>query len=157
MTVNGKLIQTIGLGAISGLRTMSGPTFLARALQQNPADAWPHDALRQLATEPAPTLLQLMAAGELFADKLPFVPARIMPFALAGRAASGATVGATLGLLQKQSPLLGALLGGTAAVATAFAGYHARRWLTVEKGLPDFPVALLEDGIVLAVGTRLTR
>ena len=149
------LLQIFGLGAISGLRTMSGPALLARSLEQHPPEQWPHEAIRQVATAPAPTLLAMMAAGELVADKLPFISARIAPVALAGRATSGALTGVVLSLLHKRSPLLGALVGSGAAVAGAFAGYHARRWLTVEKGLPDFPVALLEDGLVLALGTRL--
>jgi uncharacterized membrane protein len=149
--------QIIGLGAISGLRTMSGPAFLARSLKQDPPARWPHPLVHQLGTEPSPTLVQLMAAGELMADKLPFIPARIKPEALAGRAMSGAFVGVTLSLLKQRSPLVGALLGGAAAVLAAFAGYHARRRLTVDGPLPDFVVALLEDGLVLALGTQLTR
>lgn len=149
--------QIIGLGAISGLRTMSGPAFLTRSLKQDPPAHWPNELVYQLGTEPSPTLIQLMAAGELVADKLPIIPARIKPEALAGRAMSGAFVGATLSLLRERSPVAGALLGGGAAVLAAFAGYHARRRLTVDGPFPDFLVALLEDALVLALGRQLTR
>ena len=149
------VLQICGLGAISGLRTMSGLALLARALQQRPPQHWPHAVVRRMATEPAPTLLQLMAAGELVADKLPFLSARTAPPALAGRATSGAVVGATVSMLHDRSPLLGAALGGSAALVAAFAGYHARRLLTGEERLPDFLVALLEDGLVWGLGKRL--
>lgn len=61
---------------------------------------------------------------------------------------SSALLGAATGL--RSMAARGALLGGAAAIVAAYAGYHARRMLVHNIGLPDLPVALCED--VLAIG-----
>lgn len=108
-------------------------------------------------TAPAVTLLEAgstwggpvaaAAAIELVCDKLPFMPARTKPFGLACRVVSGGFCGATVAGLADGSKVLGALCGAAAAVASAFSGCNIRRYLTVEIGWPDFPVALVEDAI----------
>lgn len=148
-------VRIVGLGFVSGLRSMAGPALLARHLKQNPPEKWPHPLLRLVGEEPAVSLVQLFAGGELIADKLPFVPARTDPLPLAGRAASGAAVGAALSALEGWSPWVGAALGGAAAMAGAAAGYQARRALTRGKGLPDMAVALAEDAVVASVGRKV--
>lgn len=149
------LVRIVGLGFVSGLRTISGPAHLTRHLKQNPPEEWPHPLLRLVGEEPVVSLVQLFAGGELIADKLPFVPARTDLLPLTGRAASGAAVGAALSALEGWSLWLGAALGGAAAVAGAAAGYEARRALTHDKGLPDFVVALAEDALVVGMGRKV--
>ncbi|HZD11643.1 MAG TPA: DUF4126 family protein [Candidatus Binatia bacterium] len=155
MSTGNPFLQIIGLGAICGLRSMSGPALLARYLHGNQPRHWPHAAVRWLSSEPVPTLLALMAGGELVADKLPLMPARIEPLPLAGRAASGALVGAILAGVEERPALPGAVLGAVAAVLAATAGYHARRFLTQEDGLPDPLIAVVEDALVLGVAKSL--
>ena len=89
-----------------------------------------------------------IAMAELLADKLPFTPSRLKVAPLASRVLSGATCGAAIQSAQERSVATGAILGGLAASAAAFAGYHARRRLS--QDLPDLGVALMEDA--LAVG-----
>lgn len=151
--VDSSLIRIVGLGFVSGLRSMAGPALLARHLKRNPPTVWPHPLLRFLGEEPGASLVQSLAGGELIADKLPFVRARTDLLPLAGRAVSGATVGAALSALADRSPLPGAALGSAAAIAGAMAGYYARRALTGENGLPDAVVALVEDAVTVGVGT----
>jgi uncharacterized membrane protein len=136
---------------------MSGPTFLTWRLQKNPPEHWPHPALQKLAREPFPSIARLLAGSELVADKLGFLPARTDPLPLLGRIASGATVGAVFGAIEDRPWWAGAVTGGAAAALGAFAGYHVRRILTKEAGVPDPLVALVEDGIVLGVGQRLVQ
>ena len=107
----------------------------------------------------------LLAAGELIGDKLPNTPARTAAVPLLGRMALGATAGVVLAfasesaesssptgmgsdLVSKLAPALG--FGALGGLLGTFATFHARRGLTKQAGLPDFPVALLEDGLVLA-------
>jgi uncharacterized membrane protein len=48
-------------------------------------------------------------------------------------------------------PLIGgALLGAIGAVAGSYLGYFARSRITGKFGLPDLPVALVEDVICIA-------
>jgi uncharacterized membrane protein len=90
-----------------------------------------------------------LAVGELIGDKLPKTPARIAAFPLAGRTVFGAGCGAALATLAGVSPVLGGALGGLGAVVGAYAGFLLRRSLTKNAGLPDLPVALVEDAIAI--------
>ena len=65
----------------------------------------------------------------------------------------GALCGAALGLSMGGNIWVSsAVAGGIGGVAGAFAGYHLRRWLTVGRGLPDLPIALLEDVVAIGLG-----
>lgn len=150
------LLKVIGLGAISGLRSMSGPAFLTSSLQKD-RDKLQGTPFAWLGSPITATLFTLMSAGELVVDKIPGIPPRTDPPALAARALSGALVGSGVRAAAGQSRLAGAVLGSLAAVTGAFAGYQARRFLTTEGGLPDPPVALAEDALVLATGNLLLR
>jgi uncharacterized membrane protein len=127
------------IGAATGLRTMMAPAALSRARHVHPA---------------ARALLLAAAAGELVADKLPGIPNRIEPGPLLGRITTGAIAGGVLARRNRRSAAAGALLGGAAAAAGAVAGYHARRALTQEAGLPDLPVALAEDMLAITAARR---
>ena len=83
------LAHAAGLGAIAGLRSMTAPALLSRRLRRR--RLWHRLRSRSalvllLATRPAGTALTVLAAGELVADKLPFVPARTEFPSLVGRA-----------------------------------------------------------------------
>jgi uncharacterized membrane protein len=97
------------------------------------------------------------AVGEMIADKLPGVPDRIESGPLLGRAVLGAVAGGVLARRNRESGVLGALLGGTAALVAAHAGFQARRALTRTAGLPDLPVALCEDALALALARHALR
>jgi uncharacterized membrane protein len=143
-------LQIAGLGAIAGMRTMSAPALVAAYLQrqQVAGSFW-------LGSRGAVVATRLLAAGELVADKLPGIPARTNALPLLGRALSGALVGATLSAVEKRPRLPGAALGATAAVAAAFAAYHARRALTHDLDLADPLVAVAEDTLALGMGRLL--
>ena len=89
----------------------------------------------------------LLAIGELLADKLPFIPRRTMVGPLVVRVVSGALCCAAWAWWFPS-----VLMGGIGGIASAFAGYYFRRWLTVCRGLPDLPVALAEDAVAIAAG-----
>ncbi|HSM55730.1 MAG TPA: DUF4126 family protein [Candidatus Sulfomarinibacteraceae bacterium] len=149
-------MNIIGLGIVAGMRTMSAPAFVARAISKQDLQPLQGSPLRWLGTPTAAALLKPMAAGELVGDKLPFVPNRTNPGSLAGRMASGALVGATIARLRNGSAGAGALLGAASAAAGAIAAFHTRRALGEKTGLPDALLALGEDALVLALGNSLT-
>ncbi len=65
MDASGRYLRALGIGAVSGLRSMTGP------------------ALTRIRAGGAPALvLPLLALGELVVDKLPGVPPRTAPPAL---------------------------------------------------------------------------
>jgi len=131
---------------------MSAPALVSSYLQQKQLAALAESPLAWLGTGQAYIALRLAAAGELIADKLPGIPARIEPLPLLGRAMSGAVAGAALSDADGEDWVVGAALGTAAAVISAFGLYHLRRALTYGLGLPDPVVALAEDGVALAAG-----
>lgn len=139
--------ETIGraalLGAISGMRTFSGPVALNLRLRQTGAGSRGGELLTGGL---ANTLLPIAAVGELVSDKLPNVPDRIEALPLGGRAAMGAVVGGIVAAEEDGNVLLGGLIGALAAIATAHAAYHARKQLPV----PAWAGGLIEDGIVIS-------
>jgi uncharacterized membrane protein len=150
------MIRSALLGAATGLRSTIAPAMLSRAHTVPPA---------------VRTVLHAAAAGELVADKLPGMPSRLEPGPLVARFVIGALAGGVLagrdraaavdGAVPPSAVLVGAVLrgavlGAAGALAGAFAGYHARRALTHGAGLPDLPVAVIEDTIAIAAARHAT-
>ncbi len=134
----------IGAGLITGLRSLSGPAAVSAALADR----------IDLAAQLAPAL-SLLAAGEMLADKLPFMPARTAPPVLAGRVLLGALAGGALAGAYGRNLLLGAAIAGAAAALSSYVGLALRRAASQRLGLPDPLVALAEDALVLAAGRAL--
>ena len=148
--------QTLSLGAISGLRSFSGPAFLSRAASKGLVSL-DGTALAFLGSERLSRALMLMALGELVGDKLSITPSRTSPPVLLWRAASGGLVGAVSFASEGRRSTTGAALGSSAAVAAAVIGEKVRALVGEKTGLPDPLVALAEDSIVLLVGFRSSR
>jgi uncharacterized membrane protein len=148
--------RALGLGAISGLRSASGPAFISRAASRGDMDlgGTPLAFLGSTRLSKALTLMQL---GETIGDKLPMAPSRTKLMPLLGRAASGGLAGAAAFASEDRRAATGVLLGSSAAVAAAFAGEGLRALLGGKSGLPDPVVALAEDGVVLLVGSRASK
>ena len=141
--------RALGLGAAAGLRSISAPAALSRALSDG--------RIGGLASAGISRALLLLEIGEMLADKLPITPSRTSPPPLLGRMASGGLVGAALFASESRRAAVGGALGAVAALAAAYAGERLRARAAQMFGLPDPAVALIEDGIVLIVGARLLR
>jgi uncharacterized membrane protein len=128
------LKETVGLGVITGMRSMAGPTALAVR----------HDGVLS-------RLVPVLAIGEMIADKTSLVGNRIDAFPLAGRAVMGGLVGGAIAREQHGNIVLGALLGASAAVIAAHLAYHARKRLPVSTAVGG----IIEDGIVLGIAALL--
>jgi uncharacterized membrane protein len=145
--------RALGLGAISGLRSLSGPAFVCGAASHGHLDL-DGTVFAFLGSPHISKALILMELGELVGDKLPATPSRTSPPPLLGRAASGALVGAVVFVSEGRRATIGAALGSTAAIIAAFAGERLRALAVEKTGLPDPVVALAEDATVLLVGLR---
>ena len=146
------ILRALLLGFAAGLRSQMATAALALTHADAPPSArwtgwipfrWPL----------ARTAMLVSAAGEIVGDKLPQVPSRITPVPLAGRVAFGAFAGAAVGSERQgmAAVLTGAVLGGIGAVAGAVAGHHARTWSVAASGLPDLPIAVVEDAIAATI------
>jgi len=143
--------EPVGIGFVSGLRSMLGPTLVSERVAQRQPRALKHSPLHFMADPKATTALKVLAAGELVADKLPGMPDRIAPLPLAGRAASGALAGATIHAARGRSPVTGAIMGGLAAVAGAYVGFALRMALIQRVGAPNSVAGMVEDAAALAL------
>jgi uncharacterized membrane protein len=148
--------RALGLGAISGLRSLSGPAFVSRAASHGHLDL-KRTPIAFLGSPRLSKVLILMELGELVGDKLPKAPGRTSLPPLLGRVVSGAVVGAAVFASEGRRTTTGMALGSTAAIAAAFAGERLRALAVEKTGLPDPVVALAEDATVLLVGLRSLR
>jgi uncharacterized membrane protein len=144
-------LKAIAIGIIAGIRSMSAPaiasTYLAAG--KNSADS----RFGILASPAATTLLKLLAAGEIIADKLPIVPARVSAAPLIARVASGAISAAVACAASRKRVALGAALGGIAALVGVVGFYVLRRTIASKTNLPDPMLGVAEDARVIG-GTR---
>lgn len=132
----GTLQRVLTLGAITGMRSMSGAATLAAR----------HGGMLM----PAAATL---AAGEMIADKTSFVGNRTDAVPQAGRAVMGALVGGLVAREDGHSVWLGALVGAAAAVAATHLAYQLRGRLP----LSTVAGGMLEDAVVIGAATLYAR
>ncbi len=148
-----RLMAAAGLGAATGLRSMSGLAMASRELAERTGEA---DALRQwLGRDTVSIALSALAIGEIAADKLPDIPDRIEPGPMAARGFIGAILGAVAG--GDDHWIGGAILGGAAALAAAWIGFSVRKEAGWATGLPDPVIALAEDAVAVAGAREAAR
>jgi uncharacterized membrane protein len=141
-----------GIGAVSGLRSMTGPAIISEAANRKllHLDTGP---LAWLGSDNASRGAMLLAVGELIADKLPFTPDRTDPPLLIMRALSGAVCGYAISRRgsSKQQKWASALVGGSAALAAAWVGFEYRKRVK----LPPLLAAVVEDAIAMGSGAAI--
>lgn len=147
------LAATLLLAGVSGARSMTGLAAASHALasrRSTPAPLAPQPA--RLLSEPrVAKLAAVAAAAEIVGDKLPWLPDRIAPGPLVGRALSGAVVGAAIAADSRQDRRGAAILGAVAAVACAHLSFHARRRLS--EIVEPTVAAVIEDVVVLSIAS----
>ena len=145
----------VGFATLAGMRSMSAPAFLSHYLSRQPHAGLDGSRLRFLQKPATATVLKVLAAGEIVADKLPTTPDRIAPPVLLGRLLSGALVGAAWYRARHGSTLSGGVLGGLTAVAATFVSYALRTGISEKSGVSVALVGVGEDALVLAGGAAL--
>lgn len=147
----------VGLGVIAGMRSMAAPALLSHYLTQRPQQGLVHSKLNFLRSPIFSKIAKVLAAGEMAGDKAPQIPDRIKPVSLAGRAASGALVGATAFIFNKEKAWQGLLIGGAAAVASTFITFYLRKNAGKSTNLNDKIVGTVEDAIVIGSGMAVAK
>lgn len=140
-------LAATAIGVLAGMRTMSAPATVSVRFARDGVRRDGPAALRALAAPLTARGLAAAAFGELVIDKLPFTPDRTEPLGLALRTLSGAACGAALATWRRESPVLGALLGGAAAVAAAY-GFLALRKAAKRAGISYIASGVAEDALV---------
>jgi uncharacterized membrane protein len=136
------------------MRSLTAPAFLTHELSRKPSRA-ARKSLPLLVSKTASKRLAVLALGELVADKAPGTPARIAPPVITARILSGAISGAAVARGKRASKAGFALIGAVAAVASSFAFYGLRTFVTKRLRIPNVFAGLVEDGLALALGARL--
>jgi len=148
----------LGFGFLNGLRTLTSVAAICWGTRLH----WFSLGQTPFAFLENPISLGVfsaLAVGELIGDKLPKTPPRTDTFPLLARMAFGAGCAAALTFAaakrqQLPSPSITfiasmAAIAAAGALAGTFAGFMARRSLTKQAGLPDLPVALVEDALTI--------
>lgn len=146
------------VGFAAGLRSMTPIGVLAA--ERNDASLragwkdWP-----VLSSSAGRVVLQASAVGEMVMDKMPFVPPRTAPESIWARLLTGGVAGLAIGTLGtnpavKASALAAGVLGSLAA---AHGGQAYRAKVTEATGLPDLPVALVEDAAAVLIARKGVR
>lgn len=145
-------------GFAAGLRSMTPLGVLAA--ERNDASlaggwkGWP-----VLSSPTGRVLLQASAIGEMVVDKLPFVPPRTAPQSLWARLVSGGVAGLAMGTVGTGSAVRAAALvaGVVGSLAGSYGGQAYRGKVTKLTGLPDLPVALVEDVAAVLIARKGVR
>jgi uncharacterized membrane protein len=128
------------LGAVAGLRSMTAPAVVSKWAEPGALGS----GIVHTATA--------FAIAEAVADKLPFMPNRTDSPSLVWRAISGGVSGAVLCSSKKRSPLIGAMLGGLAAIGATYAAYGLRKRAAKTLQVPDAVIAVAEDALAATSG-----
>lgn len=146
------------VGLAAGLRSMTPIGVLAAERNNASLRAgwkdWPI-----LSSPAGRVMLQASTVGEMVMDKTPFVPPRTEPGPLAGRMMLGALAGTAIGTLGttpvvKASALAAGVIG---SLAGSYGGYAYRTGVAKATGLPDLPVALVEDVAAILIARKGVR
>ena len=138
------------MGIVGGQRAMTplAAVAVAAARRRLPDD---NGAPRILFHPLVAVAAVLLAAGEMAGDKQKSAPDRIVPVGLAARFVTSAVAGAALA--SRRQRWLGAIMGGSVAVAASYPGWRARMAAMRRHGQTS--TGLVEDAIVVAGATAL--
>ena len=142
------LLLAFFIGLLNGLRTFTPPAAIAWAAHLGWLKL--EGTLALIGSVPAVAIFTLLAAAELVADKMPWIPNRTSIPGLIARIIMGKLAGACVAAAGGQSIWLGALCGAVGGIAGTFGGYQARTRSVKALGKPDIYVALIEDLICVA-------
>ena len=142
------IIAVLMLGLAAGLRTVMPLAAVSVAAFLGWIDlgaTWAAFVGHPITT----VILVVLALGELWGDKQPTTPSRLMPQALIGRIVSGALAGLVVSL-PTGNPWLGLVLGAVMAAAGSYGGHAARMRLAAALKR-DLPAALIEDAVAIVL------
>lgn len=146
------------VGFAAGLRSMTPIGVLAA--ERNDASlrggwkGWP-----VLSSPTGRVLLQASTIGEMVVDKTSFVPPRTEPGPIVGRMLLGGLAGLAIGTLGKEPAVKASALaaGVIGSLAGSYGGQAYRNGVTKATGLPDLPVALVEDAAAVLIARKGVR
>jgi len=147
----------LGMGVVSGMRSLSALAILSHGLSDKSFGKPVGRAASLLRSAHVSRLLTALAASEMAADKLPFLPDRTDVAPLLGRATLGAVAGITVADITGSPRWPAAVLASLGAIASTIAFHRIRKVAGERTAIPDGVLAVVEDGLVLLLGSRLSK
>jgi len=144
------MIRSILIGFVAGARSMTPLAAVSEAARRGDLPAG-NGAASWLAHPLVATGAKLLAAGELWGDKLRGAPDRIVPVGILARVLSGGLAGAALA--PRRQALLGAGLGAAAAVGAAYLTFDLR--MRALRRFGQTPTGLVEDALTVGATQML--
>jgi uncharacterized membrane protein len=148
-------LRALVIGSIAGTRSTLPLTLLAWEKDPRRHDTLPLSQM--LDTQAARIITTTASVGEIIADKTPFIMSRIAPPAFLWRLFTGGLAGTIIAYRFHKSPILGALLGGSAAAFGTMAGYYSRKTLDEHTPIPDPIWGAVEDAVATGIGMLAVR
>ena len=137
------------LGMCTGLRTMTPIAVLCWFAYRNALHlvGWRSFTANVIAV----AVFTLMALGEYIGDKLPNTPSRTSAIGLSGRSLFGGFVGLVLAQPLLLNPIVAIVIGVVGAIIGSYLGWFVRTRVVTALKCPDWPVAIAEDCITIAL------
>lgn len=139
------MLRSFLIGLVAGSRAMTPLAAVSEAARRGalPAGAGAPDWLgRPVVAGGA----KVLAAGEIWGDKLRTAPDRIVPAGIAARIVTGGLAGAALA--PRGRAVIGAALGAGAAVMAAYVTFDLR--MRAMQRFGQTPTGVVEDALTLA-------
>lgn len=138
------MLASFLIGLVAGSRAMTPLAAVSDAAQRGDLPAG-NRLLDWLGHPAVAAGSKLLAAGELWGDKLHTAPDRIAPTGLLARVITGGLAGAALA--PRKQTLLGGLLGASAAVAAAYITFNLR--MRALRRFGQTPTGVIEDALTV--------
>ena len=149
--------QIIGLGLIAGMRTTFAPAIAAHFFSKEQSEDLAESKLAFMQSPTAAVITKLLAAAEIIGDKLPQTPDRIITTSAAARVAAGAFAGTIVATARKENVTRAALLGGVTALASTFATFYLRRYISRNTVVKEPITGAFEDAVAVGTGFLTMR
>lgn len=146
------MLRSLLIGLSAGSRSMTPLAAVSEAAHGGRL-ASDNQAARLLSHPWAAAGSKALAAGELWGDKLPSAPDRIVPLGIAARVVTAGLAGAALA--PRGRMLLGGAIAAGAAVAAAYVTFNVR--MKAIRRFGQTPSGLVEDALTVGAAQLVTR
>jgi uncharacterized membrane protein len=146
------MLKSLLIGLSAGSRSMTPLAAVSEAAHSGHL-ADDNKAARLLGHPLVAAGTKALAAGELWGDKLPSAPDRIVPLGIAARIITAGLTGAALA--PRKRMLIGGAIAATAAVAAAYVTFHFR--MKALRRFGQTRSGLVEDALTVGAAQLVTR
>lgn len=146
------MLRSFLIGLVGGMRSMTPLAVVSDAARRGALPRG-HGGPRLLASPMVATGTAVLAAAELFGDKLASAPDRTVVPGMLARVVTGAVCGAALAPRDQRASA--ALFGAAGAVAAAYVTFDAR--MTALRRFGQVPTGVVEDAIAVAAAVLIVN